>query len=182
MISLSNTQLTIVCYLVSLMLLPGMSQIACGVNLSFMPGDAFFHARLTRESVEKLTSKHPLELIYDYDLKSGTLGGYAGFANLAVENATDRLKQDLKTLYSTLRVSFPLELRMRAEKEQAPVELNGFHLFVYNRNVDFNKQRIGLKYNEAWMNLPPEALNSPSRKVEFWFRASSAICVPSQHA
>lgn len=153
-----------------LVLTPTASDLALGVNLAFMPGDAFFHSRLTRQSANELHfGDTSLLLSYDYPENSMTFGGYAGFSNLQIINVNSQMSRNLRILYDALRESIPMivEIAVDSDGKKEQQELNGFHVFIYNRRTEWKEQLIGLKYNEHWMNLPATALDSPTRKQGF---------------
>ena len=133
-----------------------------------MPGDAFFHSELTESSLVE-ASDAGIRLKYSHVPVSGGLGGYAGFEFLVVTGDTTALRQHLRILYDSLRVDYPKEVRVN--RDGSTTELNGFHVFVYNADVKwsvgFSSQRLGVKYNESWLDLPSSAFESETRQLGF---------------
>ena len=56
-------------------------------------------------------------------------------------------------------------INVKDDGSREEIEMNPLLAFVYNRDVDLRYQRIGLKYNEDWPNLPPSAFVGPGRDV-----------------
>lgn len=146
----------------ALLLVPSV----CDGNIGFMPGDAFFHSRLTQAVAESASPEKPLTLSYDPPPFSGGFGGYAGFQKLEITGVSHSMTNSLKEVYSELRKFKAKELRVDVSPEgvEVPVETNGFHLFVYPRDAEWKIQRFGLKYNENWMDLPEDAFAGANRE------------------
>jgi hypothetical protein len=137
---------------------------AWAVNLSFMPGDAFFSIRLTAKVVDALPAEGgTLDLSYAYPKGSGDFCGYAGFEKLQILDASPEFVDRIKSVYRAARVDVPVRIQISVDEDgsRKEFELNGFQAFVCNRDVDWKKQRIGIKYNEDWFNLPKKALAGP---------------------
>lgn len=129
-------------------------------NVAFMPGDAFFHAKLTSAVVESFPANGgKLILSYSHVPLSGGFGGYAGFEQMEIRNVPSQMTSALRGLYTELRRHHAkvVWIDVDAEGNEIAREMNGFHLFVYNRDVKWRSQVIGLKYNERWTDLPPQA-------------------------
>lgn len=143
-----------------------MASAACHANISFMPGDAFFHSRLTQAVLDRVSADKALVLDYDPPPLSGGLGGYAGFQRIEITDLTKDIVESLTQVYPVLRTHDPKEFRVELAPDGAEVavETNGFHLFVCRRDADWHEQRFGLKYNENWMELPEEAFVGSNRK------------------
>jgi hypothetical protein len=130
-------------------------------DVAFMPGDAFFHADLTSAFLQSLPAdRGDLILSYSHSDDSAAFGGHAGFERLLIKGGTPQVTRALHVVYEQLRRGEPWVVRIDADAEgnEVQTETNGFHLFVYNRDVMWTQQRIGNKYNENWMNLPPQAV------------------------
>ncbi len=135
---------------------------ARAVNPALMPGDAFFHSTLTAESLESFGDKG-IGLEYVYPPGSMAFCGYAGFERLEVVGDTAAISESVKAVYRALRRDFELELRVDSAGKQK--ELNGFDLFVYPKEVRWSRSTVvGLKYNEDWASLPPEAAEGGSSR------------------
>ena len=143
-----------------------MASATCHGNIYFIPGDAFFHSRLTQAVLDRASPEKALVLDYDPPTLSGGLGGYAGFQRIEITDLTKDIVESLRHVYSVFRAHDPKELRVEFAPDggEMAVETNGFHLFVYPRNADWNEQRFGLKYNENWMELPEDAFVGSNRK------------------
>lgn len=74
-----------------------------------------------------------------------------------------RMIAALRRVYAELRRYDPKVVRFDVDDQgkEIATEINGFHLFVYNRDVQWKIQHIGLKYNEHWVE-PPAAAKVPS--------------------
>lgn len=145
-----------------LLVASGLGAFACAVNPEFMPGDAFFHSILTKQSLSSFGDER-IAIEYSYPGHTATFCGYAGFNKLAITGNTAPLADRIKQVYNALRISFPREVSIDADGEQT--ELNGFHLFVYPKEFEWSQSLVvGVKYNEEWKSLPDEGLDSKSRE------------------
>lgn len=144
----------------------GFASPVFAVNLSFMPGDSFFHDLLTEELLGTASEKG-IRLRYSGVPGEGGFCGYAGFIDLQITGNTTTLSRHLRTLYKSLRKYYSKELRVNDDGTMT--ETNGFHLFIYNADIKWSKgyasQRLGIKYNESWANLPDSAIQSKTRKL-----------------
>lgn len=152
------------CYLVVGMIVVVASGKAKATNISFMPGDAFFHAELTEIFVEKLSEKSD-SIKFGYSEPSwmglGDFGSYAGFPFLRLEGTNASMIVNLRKAYRHARSYYDhkkVEIYIDKHGKHEEQEINPLHLFVYNRNVDWKNQRITQKYNEDWPNWPVEAI------------------------
>jgi hypothetical protein len=134
-------------------------------NIAFMPGDAFFHAELTTAVTKGLQGNGgKVILSYSHAPLSGGFGGYAGFERVEITNVPIRMTSALRSVYADLRQEYPeiVRVQLDAEGNEVNRDTSGFHLFVYNRNVkwrlEWNDQKIGIKYNEHWNDLPDLAI------------------------
>ena len=146
-------------------------------DIAFMPGDAFFHAELTSDFLKCLPANEGnLILSYSHPRDSAAFGGYAGFERMEIKGVTPRMVSALRSLYAELRRhdSKIVRIDVDAKGNEVVTETNGFHLFVYNRAVKWTEQRIGNKYNEHWMNPPPQAV-TPTRNRPSGFGRVPAI-------
>lgn len=144
----------------------GPAERASAQNLAFMPGDAFFHFLIDEDLVKSIpASGGQIKLRYAVGLVG--FGGYAGFARLTINDADPKLAQYLRRVYQDIRAYSPKIVAISVGKDarRQETEMNPAHAFVYNSNVDWSKQRIGLKYNEHWPNLPAEAFLGPGRNM-----------------
>jgi hypothetical protein len=135
-------------------------------NVSFMPGDAFFHSRLTEQAVASMPRDGgSWTIIYSSNDESGNLSGFAGFRTLSVQSVSSQVVMRIHDVYSHLNPNNvkTLKVFIDAGGKRKEVETGGFHFFVYNRDVDWSFQRLALKYNEDWVDIPNNALQG-SRK------------------
>jgi len=104
-------------------------------NISFVPGDAFFHAELApREIVESFSSAGTVRLVYappSHEVPN--LGGYLGLPNL-----------DIDVSEPLPRASIASVLESNSENSKV------LSVFVYNKDYDLRRDRLCLKYNEEW--------------------------------
>ncbi len=82
--------------------------------------------------------------------------GYAGFAHLTIRDCRPGLFASLNKVYRAIRRTHPKLVRVLDEhgKSERGIEINGLDLFVYNKDIDWKAQSIGLKYNEHWFDFP----------------------------
>ncbi len=127
-----------------------------GSNNYFLPGDAFFHATLTQESVEALT-KQKMPRVVDYsfqDTFEGAFCGYAGYSRARVPAMNDKFVANLKWTYDHIRETDGRELRESRTSDGIELyETNGLHMFLVRDDFDLSDSRLqlGLKYNENWI-------------------------------
>lgn len=166
---------------------------SCGANVGFLPGDTFFHARLTEDFVVELDESSE-QMTFSYSRPAyaqPALCGYTGFWRLEVVDTDRNIKKSFRRLYKTLRRDYPkiikviiiedieddeLRQELGAEGGEIRQELNGIHVFVYNADYDVNKFGLGLKYNEQWHSPPKEAVGE--RRTDFFPLASASVYEP----
>lgn len=151
--------------MVAVTILGMVSKGASATNIAFFPGDAFFALRLSEDLIREIAanpeqSKRDIEFRYAYSAEYGTFGGFAGFERLLIRNVSSDLRDQLRRTYYALREYEHQELSIRfgSDGSRVSFETNPFTVFIYNRDVDWQRQRVGIKYNESWANLPPEAI------------------------
>jgi len=156
------------CFWLALLSFLTMKSNANAHNTFFLPGDAFFHTVLTEDVLNQMEKeKSP---VFEYarpEFLGESFCGYAGFAKLEFKNMPDSLKQQLRKLYGDLREITPKIVEITDEiiyKEgdlhdievktgnKLTREINGFSVFLVNRNFDVTKHTLGLKYNEEWVD------------------------------
>jgi len=145
----------------------GTAQPGVAQNMGFTPGDAFFVFGLTEELVNDLPEKGgTVTLCYETPLIG--FGGYAGFNNLRIEDVAPQFVDNLRRVYRDHRKSMRkiVGVDILEDGAKRETEMNPPIAFVYNRDVDFSLQRIALKYNEDWPNLPADAFVGPGRDME----------------
>ncbi|RCS52764.1 hypothetical protein DTL42_07970 [Bremerella cremea] len=127
-----------------------------GSNNYFLPGDAFFHATLTQESIEALAKqKVPRVIGYSFqDTFEGAFCGYAGYSRARVPAMNDKFVANLKWTYDHIRETDGRELRESRTADGIELcETNGLHMFLVRDDFDLSDSglRLGLKYNENWI-------------------------------
>ena len=154
-------------------------------NTYFMPGDAFFHSRLTEDVIDDLVNGNGAAT-FRYDRPGpSTFSGYAGFPNLTIEGLDPESRKWLKALYERLRMQYPQHIRVTKIEvgdriDVVAKEINGFHLLIYGRDFDVRRFRIGLKYNEEWHSPPPTAVGptlflGPVRSYDPFVKSYEAV-------
>ena len=139
---------TTTCLFLVAMTLVATPQPAAATNTGFLPGDAFFHTRLTSEQIQSLNEVADQVFVYRPPVNTPTvLSGYAGFWELHYTAMPEPLRLNLQKLCLQLRTTrYPLRVKRR-ENER---ELNPFDLFIYPADFDETKTRVALKFNEDW--------------------------------
>lgn len=153
---------------------------ACGGNIGFMPGDAFFHTALREQLLTELDSDdRSLTLRYAQPAGTASLCGYAGFWRLRLQSVPPELVENLRRVYESLSRNEAKIVQVYRDEHGKTVrtELSGYHLFVYGRETIFSGQRIGLKYNEDWHDLPSAALRR-NRKTPSVFTPPATVYQP----
>jgi len=144
----------------------GTAQRGAAQNMGFTPGDAFFLFALTEKLVNDLPEKGgTVTLCYETPLIG--FGGYAGFNNVRIEGAPTQFVENLRRVYRDHRKSMRkiVGVDIMEDGTKRETEMNPPIAFLYNRDVDWSEQRIALKYNEDWPNLPPDAFAGPGRNM-----------------
>ena len=138
---------------------------ALAVNVAFMPGDAFFHAYLSDETLASF-GEDGIVLRYVYPPDSITLCGYAGFPRLQIDGDTSGLTRNTRALFDARRSK--QTGKQYVNSVGGTSEFDGFWLLVYNRSFKWSRRSfLGLKYNESWASLPEEAFDSDERPLGF---------------
>lgn len=147
--------------IVLLVLLTIFSDTVLAENMGFLPGDAFFHGRLSSSLIEEAGSAGHVSLEYSATT-GGSFSGYAGFFRLNLQLDDPAFLSNLSQAYEWLRYSSPRTNWVRHEyrdegerlvkslKAEEVEELNPFGMFVYNKGLDLNSIRLSVKYNENW--------------------------------
>ena len=100
--------------------------------------------------------------------KRGGFGcGFAGYNTIQFKNMPELFKKNLRYTYDHLRKDHPKRVEITEETKlvekdgeevEVPTgkkiecEINGFSLLLYNASFDWNRHRIGVKYNERWVD------------------------------
>jgi hypothetical protein len=136
-----------------------------GQNAGFIPGDAFFSSTLSEEKVSNMTGPE-VEFDFEYP-KWQDFGGYYGFARIKVTGIPDKSISDFKKLYHGLRRHSPKNIiEYYEDGRKVTNEIDPFMVLIYNKDTDFSKVRIGLKFNENWNKFPDDALSRDSERAK----------------
>jgi hypothetical protein len=163
-------------------------------NNYFLPGDSFFHAVLTEAVlVEMEKSKSPVFKYNRPDHLNSFFCGYAGFEQLQVKDMSPAIKKNLTMLYRHLREAYPLQIELIQETKlvrdasggfdnevktgkMLRREMNGFSMLFYNADFDADRYRLGLKYNENWVEqVVAFGHRQEHVQFEFFVREEEAI-------
>jgi hypothetical protein len=110
-------------------------------NTNFLPGDAFFFARLDIQSARKLSTSDSFILHYGRPSNSIFGCGYVGFEQIQITNITPEAKSAIVGAYSVFQA--------HAESWQLKRHMS---VFVYDRKYDWQTFGISLQYNEKWVD------------------------------
>ncbi len=147
-----------VAIMIALCLTTNMCSVAWGINILFLPGDAFFPTELTTNDLAKLKADadEPPIFVYSNFSGGGYLAGYAGYRNAKIPGVDESFLDNLKKAYARIRRSqnrLLAEERDEIDKEKIVLrELNGMRVLFYPASFDLTKFKIGLPYNENWVN------------------------------
>ena len=135
---------------------------AQATNMSFMPGDAFFHSRLTKEVADAISEEGgSIKLEYRRpDHAAFYFCGYSGFKTLEVHNVPPDIARALKDLREAMHADYGTDYRVNVDadgKETGRYEVDPPRLFVYPKEFEPAGNHFGLKYNEKWNDPPAEA-------------------------
>lgn len=111
-------------------------------NTYYLPGDAFFYARLDLESSRALAESESPILSYGNHWNGGYGCGYIGYQKIEFRQMADGTKKAIVEAYQ----------HFEDEIKKDP-NLNGkMSVFVYSRKYDWKKYGLGLQYNEEWVD------------------------------
>lgn len=130
------------------------ASLANATNIQFLPGDAFFYTRLTKETCDGLLKDERFSLSYlTSELSPGSFCGYAGYGHLRFPDGTQSLVENLTQVYTQVRKHHWRELTEHQDDngQVRQLETNGLPMFIYNESFDPLRHFIGLKYNESWV-------------------------------
>tara|TARA_R110002049_G_scaffold309081_1_gene516671 strand:+ start:1332 stop:2051 length:720 start_codon:yes stop_codon:yes gene_type:complete len=125
----------------SVALLVAGTQSLYANNTFFLPGDAYFYARLDLESAQKLADSESPILPYGSHRNGGFGCGYIGYQNIELANMSDATKAAIVDAY-----------RQFQDEISGDANLGGkMSVFVYSKEYDWKKYGLGLQYNENWV-------------------------------
>jgi hypothetical protein len=132
-----------------------------GQDTFFLPGDAFFHTRLTEEIVNQIRDNQRTRLGYAR-LSGCASRGSAGYGYLEFNAVPDYLKEGLYDAYWWVRSCSPARFRdlrdiqldeatgvLKVSARPQVVEELGVSTFFYNSEFDFRQHWLGLRFNES---------------------------------
>lgn len=121
------------------------SSSAVAHNNLFLPGDAFFSARFSKDFFEEQKDASILDL--SYERYAGDCADCTWFAyeNLSIRDVSPATLANLKKTHSLLFTLFPNEAKTNPfDKEESP----WFPIYVYNADFPISYP-VGLKFNES---------------------------------
>ena len=113
-------------------------------NTFFLPGDAYFFARMTLDQVEALQDEKSPTFEYGSHSDGGYFCGYIGIRKLQV---TDIPVDDRLALLKACR-----EIKSEIEKQSAYTDEVKLNIFVYRKDYDWQQLGLALQYNEDWVD------------------------------
>jgi hypothetical protein len=159
---------------------------AHATNVYFMPGDAFFHTRLTEDAVSSLAGEAGTATLAYERPSPFSFCGYAGFPSMQIQDMDPGTVRSFKELYADLRRQYPKQIQIMTTTTDTGIdvvtqEINGFHLLVYSSDFDVQRFRLALKYNEDWHSPPIAAVGTrgwlimPARSYDPFVKTHEAV-------
>jgi hypothetical protein len=125
-------------------------------NNFFLPGDAFFPTQLTAEDLRELQTGEAAGKVFRYSSFGGYEGafcGYAGYSRAQIAAVDRSFITNLVTVYGEIRQYERKELVEVVEKGKTKqLETNGIRVLFYPQDFDLTKFKLGLQYNEKWVD------------------------------
>lgn len=141
-------------FAIAAFLISGPATCIANNNL-FLPGDAFFPTLLTKDEIAKMRKTNSGARTFEYiatDQEGEAMCGYAGYANAIIPSVDDPFAENLDRVYSKLVSIRGRNLIERTENGKTTITENGgIRVLFYPSGFDFQVNRIGLKYNENWV-------------------------------
>jgi hypothetical protein len=126
-------------------------------NNLFLPGDAYFPMQLTADDCRQLQEGNAGDKVFYYASMGGYEGafcGYAGFHEAKLTSVDRKFINNLVTAYGVTRENEHKELREVIENGKPRlIETNGMRVLFYPQEFDFQKNKLGLRYNENWATV-----------------------------
>lgn len=126
-------------------------------NNLFFPGDAYFSAAFTKDLIAKIGKNDGFVIPYHRYSKSFMACGYAGLSNAGISKLPEATQQNLK---ETLEQLFKEEADKARTRETDKGKLKYFPVLIYNKDFNFKKFPVGLKFNE---NFKSEQIEKAKR-------------------
>jgi len=111
-------------------------------NTRFLPGDAYFYARVDLESARALADSETPILQYGSHRNGGAGCGYIGYHELEFTGMSADTKTAIVDAYR----------QFRDEIESDADLLIQMSVFIYSAKYDWRKFGLGLQYNENWVD------------------------------
>jgi hypothetical protein len=143
-----------------------LSGPAFGNNNLFLPGDAFFPTRLTEEDVNRLKADSKDGPEFKYSSLGGyesAFCGYAGYGRARFARVDQAFIDNLKRAYQHVRKNYEGK-RLREVDDNGKKSLeetNGVGVLFYPPKFEFPKYKLGLQYNENWVEEVEKFGHSP---------------------
>jgi hypothetical protein len=136
------------CILVCSTTLIGLSQ-----DFRFIPGDSHFESELTHDLISA-AGRHPeAEPILMEYIRTYPGDESAGYVNLEIKAVSRRRRELLAAIYSRIRKAQPPIFEIKKhENTEIRRELNGMNVLIYNKEFDFKRFNLGLRYNEDFFD------------------------------
>ena len=137
-------------------LLAGLSaSLAHANNNYFLPGDAFFPTEVTADVLTKLQAAKPGEYEFRYSgfqSHGGFFCGYAGYSVAQIPAVDRPFVANLAKVYAKIRVAYRKEfVEFEEDGKTQRQETNGMRVLFYPEKFDFPRYKLGLQYNEKWV-------------------------------
>jgi hypothetical protein len=130
-------------------------QAASANNNLFLPGDAFFPVELTADSLKSLEVDSDEKRAFDYSsfgAYDGAFCGYAGYSRAQIPSVDGPFIGNLQAAYNEIRKFENKELvEVVINGRKQLRETNGARALIYPESFDFPRFKIGLQYNEGWV-------------------------------
>lgn len=132
----------------------GVGWDCCEAN-RYLPGDAYFHFRITQGDLARWDGQKDIEVSYWTPSRNDIFLARLGFGRLMLIAAEPWIADGLKNFYADVRPGGPglLERSFHDEKEIL-TELDGPHALVYAADFPWKEALIGLRFNDAWRKPP----------------------------
>lgn len=136
-------------------------------DISFLPGDAFFHAILSRDHADLIAADCVSKFAYIVPDGCAALGWTAGYTHIQLLDQSKAFCVAVRNAYYLIRTRVPrLIVEHTDEPGEAMVqEVNPLRVLIYHKDADLSTQRIGIKYNSRWKLLTSPAVFVPTEAV-----------------
>ncbi|MEX1095646.1 MAG: hypothetical protein WED34_06320 [Planctomycetales bacterium] len=121
--------------------------VASANNTSFLPGDAYFFARLSQNDIAAIQQQNSPTLEYGNWKTWGRGCGFAGHSKLRIPAMPKSMRDDLAAAFSDFAAATgtsALETRLGTEEKLMCV-------FIHNEDYDWQEHGLAIQYNEEWV-------------------------------